>query len=209
MERLGEISRSNGVRRGPVGSTNLPFGPELNDWGLGAMDTNSIRIVRFLMVASVMTLSGCLLRPENSIRADLTTFAELAAARQATDSDRLSQAVAVSAIVALDIHRQSHSWPKSQDAIVARVAHLHPQAWLEEQLGGIDIVPSDDPNAISFVSKGTRAVLATIWTNGRMSIPLASPLLKPESGGESTQLGKRPHDLIDFLLEQLSSPIVK
>lgn len=173
------------------------------------MDANSIRLIRFLMAVAVMPISGCLLRPENGIRADLTTFAELSATRQATDSDRLSQAVAISAIVALDIHRQSHRWPKSQETIVEQVDKLHPHAWLKEQLGSIDIVPSDDPNAISFVSRGARALLATIWTNGRMSIPLASPLLKPESEGVSTQLIKRPHDLIDFLLEQLSSPIVK
>lgn len=169
---------------------------------------NNIRLIAF-MAFFAMAVAGCLSRPRNSIRVDLSTFAKLSAARQATDADRLSQAVAISAIVALDIHRKSHNWPKSQDAIVARVAKLHPQTWLEEQLRNIDIVPNDDPNAVSFVSKGPRMLLATIWTDGRMSIPVESPLLKPESEGVSTPLEIPPHDLVDSVLEQLSSPIMK
>lgn len=172
--------------------------------------TISKRIKTFpLIVMAAVLLAGCLHPSANAVPGNVYLFAKYSSHWQATDTDRLSQAVAVSALVALEVRRKERRWPESEDVIASRVAILRPDAWLMDELSRIETARPLDANAITFVRKDTATVLATVYADGRMETPLASPLLKADSDGVVAQRRVPRGHLIGFLIEQLESPIVR
>lgn len=157
----------------------------------------------------VCMISGCVHERVTIVRGNVFVFAALSENREASETDKLSRAVAICALVALELHRETQSWPESEADIERRVASLHRAAWLKYDMRRIDLSRSGGPDCILFRLKPSKAVLATVWADGRMEVPMASPLLLPSSAVAAVPSRKGIPGLINFLLEQLSSPIAK
>jgi hypothetical protein len=110
------------------------------------------------------------------------SFAIFATLDQVTPQGRLSCAVAVTALVALQLQRETAQWPATIDPVMQQARGAGAEPWLLEALGELMCAPVPDGRLL-IARKDGSVLLAQVDRAGAVDVPVGSELRRNEGGG--------------------------